>query len=143
MTDAYTQMMTLAQQGFYCSQIIMIMALELKVKENPDLIRAMGGLAGGMGFTGGTCGCLTGGVCMLGLFTAKGDANIPEDSNGRIMVKELVAWFEKEIGGLYGSSNCRDILQNDPVNKLKRCPGIIEKTWDKAIEILTDYGYEF
>ncbi|WMT83604.1 C-GCAxxG-C-C family protein [Terrisporobacter mayombei] len=47
--------------------------LDLEGKENPDLIRAMGGLIGGLGFNQKICGALTGGVCILGYFASKGE----------------------------------------------------------------------
>lgn len=143
MDDMFLQMMSMARQGFFCSQIIVKMALELEGKENPDLVRAMGGLIGGMGFSGGVCGCLTGGACMIGLFASKGDPDELEDSRANEMVQELVKWFEEEIGGKYSSINCRDILEGDPTNQTKRCPQIVERTFEKALNILSDRGYEF
>ena len=70
--DGMEQMMALRKQGFYCSQILILQGLELMGKSNPDLVRAMQGLAGGMGFSGEICGALTGGACLLGLYAGKG-----------------------------------------------------------------------
>ncbi|MBZ0309444.1 MAG: C-GCAxxG-C-C family protein, partial [Anaerolineae bacterium] len=67
------RMKKLKEQGFFCSQIIMILGLELQGKENPDLVRAMHGLAGGLGFTGETCGALTGGSSVLGVYAGRGN----------------------------------------------------------------------
>ena len=50
------RMVELAQKGFYCSQILLQLGLEMQGKENPDLIRTMGALAGGLGFSGDVCG---------------------------------------------------------------------------------------
>ena len=61
MTDQ-DRMLELKRQGFFCSQILMILALELQRRENAPLVRASHGLAGGLGFTGETCGALTGGA---------------------------------------------------------------------------------
>jgi len=41
------QLMQLRRQGFYCSQILILQGLEMTGKTNPDLVRAMHGLAGG------------------------------------------------------------------------------------------------
>ena len=60
MDQTLMRMLELDYNGYYCSQILMIMVLEAQGKRNPDLISAMGGLANGSGFTGGFCGCLTG-----------------------------------------------------------------------------------
>ena len=64
-------LMELGMQGFECSQILMMLALETDGCENPDLIRAMSGLTGGMGHCQKECGALTGGCCVLGYFAGK------------------------------------------------------------------------
>ena len=65
--DLYERIMELGSMGYHCSQIIMIMTLETIGEENPQLVKAMGGLGGGIGYCGDTCGCLTGGACAIGL----------------------------------------------------------------------------
>ena len=65
-------LMELGMQGFECSQILMMLALETDGCENPDLIRAMSGLTGGMGHCQKECGALTGGCCVLGYFAGRG-----------------------------------------------------------------------
>ena len=57
--DLYERIMELGSMGYHCSQIIMIMTLETIGEENPQLVKAMGGLGGGIGYCGDTCGCLT------------------------------------------------------------------------------------
>ena len=54
--DLFDRMLELSGQGYFCAQILMILALESEGKEDPDLIRAVGGLNGGLGFSGRTCG---------------------------------------------------------------------------------------
>ena len=54
--DELERMQELKQQGFYCSQILVMLGLEAQGKQNPDLVRAMQELAGGLGFSGDTCG---------------------------------------------------------------------------------------
>ena len=63
--DEMLKMLELSGQGFHCSQILLFLGLEAQGKSNPDLIRAMSGLAGGVGFCGDTCGALTGGACLI------------------------------------------------------------------------------
>ena len=63
--DLYERIMELGSMGYHCSQIIMIMTLETIGEENPQLVKAMGGLGGGIGYCGDTCGCLTGGACAI------------------------------------------------------------------------------
>ena len=63
--DDLEMMQELKSQGFVCSQIIVMMGLDLLGKENPDLVKAMHSLAGGIGYTGDVCGTLTAGACLL------------------------------------------------------------------------------
>ncbi len=142
MTDEFMRMIELSQEGFYCSQILLILGLEAQGKTNPDLIRAMGGLVGGMGFCGKTCGALTGGACLLGLYAGKGEAEELEDSRLNSMVAELVAWFEQEFQSAYGGIACNDILEQDPNNRAARCPQLVLKTYEKVNELLTANGYD-
>ena len=143
MTDEFMRMMELSQQGFYCSQIMIIMALEAQGKSNPDLVRAMSGLLGGIGFCGKTCGTLTGGVCLIGLYAGKGTVEEQPDSRLYLMMSELVEWFEKEYTAAYGGINCSDILQDDPRNRLSRCPQMVIATVGKVKEILAANNYDF
>ena len=48
--DLYERIMELGSMGYHCSQIIMIMTLETIGEENPQLVKAMGGLGGGIGY---------------------------------------------------------------------------------------------
>ena len=50
--DLYERIMELGSRGYHCSQIIMIMTLETIGEENPQLVKAMGGLGGGIGYCG-------------------------------------------------------------------------------------------
>ena len=66
--DLYERIIELSSMGYHCSQMIMILTLETIGEENPQLVKALGGLGGGIGYCGDTCGCLTGGACAIGLF---------------------------------------------------------------------------
>ena len=136
------RMMELAAQGFYCSQILLFMGLEARGKTNTDLIRAMSGLAGGLGFHGDTCGALTGGACLLGLAAGRGTAEEAEDERLNLMVGELVEWFQKTYGQLYGGIDCAAILADDPRNRTVRCPGLVTGTYAKVKELLMLNGFD-
>lgn len=138
--DLFDRMLELSNQGFYCAQILLILALESEGKEDPDLIRAMSGLNGGLGFTGHVCGALTGGCCFLGYFLGKGEAEEIEDPNASSVTAELVRWFEEAVGQEYGGCRCDDILEGNPANKMQRCPQIVEGVFTKCIEILQENG---
>jgi C_GCAxxG_C_C family probable redox protein len=88
--DNFDPLITLRRQGFYCSQIILLQGLKQMGKSNPDLIRAMHGLAGGLGFSGELCGALTGGAALLGLYAGKGAPEQEENLRLMFMVQDLV-----------------------------------------------------
>ncbi len=138
--DDLMRMMKLKQQGFYCSQILVSMGLEDQGKTNPDVVRAAGGLAGGLGFSGELCGALTGGACLLGLYAGKGIAEEKDNPRLDVMVKALVDWFQTEYGQQYGGIRCSDILANDPANMPARCPGMVVGTYQKVQELLSQFG---
>lgn len=133
------RMMELKQQGFYCSQILLSMALQDRDESNPALIRAARGLAGGLGFAGETCGALSGGACLLGLYAGKGLPDEPDNPRLDQMVQELVAWFKEEHDQKYGGIRCDDILAGEPANMRARCPNLVITTYEKANELLQTY----
>lgn len=142
MTSDTIRMIELAQQGFYCSQILLFLGLEAQGKVDPDLIRAMSGLAGGLGFSGDVCGALTGGACLLGLYAGRGAQDEEEDPRLNLMVSELVDWFSKEFGELYGGIQCRVILDEDPRNRTTRCPTMVMGVYEKVKGLLLENGFD-
>lgn len=142
MNNDFFRMVEIAQQEFFCSQILLMMGLEAQGKTNPDLIRAMAGLIGGLGFCGKNCGTLTGGACLLALYAGKGTDEEVEDSRLNSMIKELVEWFKQEQGSLYGGIDCEQIIGNDPQKRMERCPQIVYQTYEKVKNILFDHGYD-
>lgn len=140
--EEYEQLINLRNQGFYCSQIILLHGLEMMGKNNPDLIRAMHGLAGGLGFSGELCGALTGGACLLGLYAGKGAPEQDEDPRLSFMVEDLVKWFKAEFGEQFGGILCREILGSDSQNRTTRCPVMVGGVLQKAKELLVVNGYD-
>jgi C_GCAxxG_C_C family probable redox protein len=136
------QLMTLRRQGFYCSQIILLQGLEQMGKSNPDLIRAMHGLAGGLGFTGELCGALTGGACLLGLYAGKGTPEEEEDPRLMFMIKDLVDWFKAEYSKPFGGIRCEEILAGSSQNQMIRCPMLVKGVFQKVNEILMENNYD-
>jgi C_GCAxxG_C_C family probable redox protein len=141
MNEETFRMIEMSQQGFYCSQIQIKLGLENLGKDNIDLVRAMGGLAGGIGFTGKNCGALSGGACLLSLYAGKGAAEEKDDYEILTMISDLVQWFEDEFGTLYGGIDCKEILDGDEKNQVQRCPLIVSQTYEKVKEILEMNGY--
>ena len=140
--DDLNKITQLKQQGYYCSQILVLMGLELQGKENPDLVAPMQALAGGIGFSGHLCGALSGAACLLGLYAGKGKLEKAEDERLNLMLLDLSDWFESETGAQYGGVNCDQILEGNHANILQRCPGIILAVWQKSKELLVEYGFD-
>jgi C_GCAxxG_C_C family probable redox protein len=141
MNENAFRMFELARQGFTCGQVLMLMGLEAQGKTNPDLVRAMSGLAGGLGFSGKTCGALVGGVCLLGLYAGRGKPEEKEHDRFELMVNELVAWFGDYLQGNY---ECAQILGDKLENKQvsNQCGSIVAATYDRIQEILESNGID-
>lgn len=142
MNDDAFRVLDLAMQGFQCSQILVQISLEARGKENPELLSAMSGLTGGMG-CGKTCGALTGGCCVLGLYAGKSSAEHNADDRLQTMQTSFVEWFESEYTARYGSIECVGIVQDDMRNRMARCPTIVMESLEKLKEILDEHNYEF
>ena len=140
--DEIEQLMVLRRQGFYCSQILMLQGLEQLGKSNPDLIRAMHGLAGGLGFSGELCGALTGGASLLGLYAGKGEAGQPEDPRLDFMIMDLVKWFKAEYSEQFGGIRCEEILAGNSQNQSIRCPILVAGVLQKVKNLLVENGYD-
>jgi hypothetical protein len=140
--DDLIRIMELKQQGFYCSQILVLLGLELQGKSNPDLVRSVQALAGGIGFSGNLCGALTGGACLLGLYAGKGKPEEQEDERLNLMLLTLVDWFQTNTGVKYNGMDCDQILEGKQSNIPNRCPGIIQAVYQKSKDLLVEYGFD-
>lgn len=140
--DTTSQTIALGRKGFFCSQILMLQGLALQGKDNPDLVRAIQGLAGGIGFTGGNCGALSGGACLLGLYAGKGGEHEDEDLRLMLMIGELNEWFKERFGAQYGGIDCASILGDGMGNQMTRCPPMIDETLQKIKELLVAHGFD-
>lgn len=136
------RVLELGRQRFYCSQILMTMALDLQGRDDPALIRSMEGLAGGIGFSGEVCGTLTAGAAALGLYAGRGRATDDEDPTMVFMIEDLVRWFSEGYGAEYGGIRCREILATDPASQATRCPAMIAGTFQKVKELLVENGFD-
>jgi C_GCAxxG_C_C family probable redox protein len=135
------RILQLTRDGFCCSQSILMMGLEYDGREDPDLIRAMGGLCGGLGGSGEACGALTGACCLLGLFLSKGEAGETADPDCRAIIALFVDWFRGEaVSDCAGCLACRDILKGDQGRRQTVCPGLIHRCYEKAMSMLAEHG---
>ena len=144
MDDTMLRMMRLAQKGYTCSQILILLALEAKGEQNPALVRAAAGLAYGCGTGKGSCGVLTGGSCVIALFAGKGSDEEQESEKFMMMLQDLSDWFSERVGGQYGGIECQAIVgEEGPASARQRCGGILAETYAKVVEILIANGFDF
>ena len=95
--DLMDRILELSGYGYFCSQILAILMLEVTGEENPGLVKAMGGLNGGVGYSQGCCGCMTGGACLISWFTGKGQRTGRYTSqHNKPALAEFTQWFEEE-----------------------------------------------
>ena len=138
--DLFDRVMELSRYGYFCSQILAILTLELAGEENPKLVQAMGGLDGGVGYSKGCCGCMTGGACLISYFTGKpGDFEV-ENPAHKPALAEFTEWFRDEITAEYGGIDCEDIIGNNAAKRVEYCPQIIAASFEKCVQILEDRG---
>ena len=138
--DLFDRILELSRYGYFCSQILAILMLETTGEENPGLVRAMGGLNGGVGFSGGCCGCMTGGACVISYFTGKGQDTGMDDPAHKSAMGEFTRWFNEEMLIQYGGTECNDITRGNPAKRVEYCPQIIAATYEKCMEILSEKG---
>lgn len=110
-------------KGYCCSQIITHWGLKQMGKENPDMVQASAGLCFGMN-QGKNCGILSAGMCILHL----ADPEAADLENCR----DFYDWFEET----FGSIECDDLLEGNPLNKVEKCPMMIEASMTKLAELL-------
>lgn len=139
MSDYTTEMLALYEQGYDCAQILMRLVLDAEGKEDPDLIRALAGLNGGIGGSASTCGCLTGGACLLAYYVGKGADDETAHDNYREIMQRFTEWFKEYIAE-YGGCECYQILDGDNRNKIQRCPLLMEATLEECLTLLEENG---
>jgi C_GCAxxG_C_C family probable redox protein len=124
--DYEVRLNELKLQGYCCNQIMIMMGLEaLDKEENEDLINVMSGLCNGL-YSGLLCGVLSGGACLLSLYD-------PEKAASH-MINELVEWFTQK----YGTVNCNELVGEDMMGKIEKCPLMITETYEKILELLEE-----
>ena len=110
-------------KGYCCSQIIMELGLRKLGKANPDLIAAMAGLCNGL-WMGKICGILSAAICLLYLTD-------PEEAE-RFNASAFSDWFEDA----FGSTECDILIEGNPMNKVAKCPAMLESSFLKVCELL-------
>jgi hypothetical protein len=137
MDDILIRMLQLGQKGYNCSQILMLLGLEVRGETNSQLVRAMSGLAYGCGTGRGSCGVLTGGCCLLALYAAKGSDEETPSERLDLMLQELNDWFAARTGCEHGDMSCEIIVgEAGPVASRQKCGTLVAETYTKVMEIL-------
>jgi len=136
-------MLQMAGKGYGCSQILILLALEARGEHSPALVRAAAGLAYGCGTGKGSCGVLTGGCCVLGLFAGKGSDQEQESDKLMLMLQELSDWFSEHVGSRYGGIECQAIVGDEgPRAARQRCGVILAETYTRVMDILVSNGFD-
>lgn len=127
--------------GMKCSHILMTLALEARGETDPKLVRAMSGLALGVG-QGFNCGTLSAGACVLGLHAGRAREDEADDPRFAVLLDEFSGWFHVMAKERWGGIDCADIMKFDETLKAQRCPALIAEVWDKLGETLRDQGLD-
>ncbi|MDR0882277.1 MAG: C-GCAxxG-C-C family protein [Candidatus Adiutrix sp.] len=141
--DTQMMVMELAGQGYSCAQIVMLGGLRLMGRENPDLVRAMAGLANGAS-CGEICGALTGGLCLIGVHTAKGLDEERPVLGARMVTNALIKWFRQEKLKGQVAPDCAAIFEakgceyDGEMNSAVGCGELVADTWTKVIQLLQE-----
>ncbi|MDR0826795.1 MAG: C-GCAxxG-C-C family protein [Desulfovibrio sp.] len=142
MDDTQMMLLELSGKGYSCAQMVMIGGLRLMGRENPDLVRAMGGLAHGVGGCGEICGALSGAVCLISLHSGKGLDHEEPHLDHLLIMDELIEWFRADLCG-GGGISCAEILDTpDRVMNRMLCGRLVGGAWTKAVELLAGYGID-
>jgi len=141
MHDPDFSMLELSYKGYFCSQILLSLALRAQGRENPGLVRALSGLANGTTRGKGVCGALTGAACLLAYYAGKGDDHEQESERLPTMLEEYWDWFEENHAHRYGGSTCGHILA-DGAEPRERCAPMVAEAFRRCQDILLANGFD-
>ena len=132
MNDTLREVLRLSGDGYCCSQIMVLMGLDAIGDENPELLESVAGLCGGL-HSGLLCGILTGAACLLSM--------IDRINAKAVMIPKLTAWFKEQYEPCYGGISCVEIIEDNPGNRMDRCPRMMAETYEKCRELLAEFGH--
>jgi hypothetical protein len=143
MDDWMIRLLKLGGKGYTCSQIILLLGLEMQGESNPGLVRAMAGLAYGCGSGRASCGAFSGGCCLLALYAVKGSDEETQSEKLQAMLQDLSDWFGNQIGDPSGGMTCETIVGLEgPAAFRQRCGSLVADTFAKVLEILQTYEFD-
>lgn len=146
--DIKVDILQLAGLGYTCAQIVVIMGLRVMGRENPDLTRAMAGLAMGAS-CGSLCGALTGGLCLISLHAGKGLDDERPVLGHRLPLAALVKWFTQEELKGEVAPTCRAIFEStgqtlnlETGTPAASCGDLVADTYVKALALVAEHGLD-
>ncbi|MDR2604230.1 MAG: C-GCAxxG-C-C family protein [Desulfovibrio sp.] len=129
-------------KGYNCGQVVMIGGLRRMGRDNPDLVRAVGGLVHGVGDSGEICGAISGAACLVSLHIGKGFDDERPHPDGMLIMDELIGWFREEMCG-GGAITCSALIDDpDRVMHGRFCGRLLGACLIKAMKLLAQYGID-
>ncbi|HOO62490.1 MAG TPA: C-GCAxxG-C-C family protein [Synergistaceae bacterium] len=130
------------QEGYCCSQMMLLAGLAFRNSENPELIASLEGLCKGGYEPSGTCGAFTGACCLLGLYAGKGFPEKEKDIRLPLMLSQLHDWFREKWGTPGDTIMCGEILKTLSGAPPLACFPLVLETLAKTLEILEKQGFD-
>ncbi|MFH2094037.1 MAG: DVU_1555 family C-GCAxxG-C-C protein [Pseudomonadota bacterium] len=128
------QILKLKSQGYCCSQIMVLMVLDLLDKENEDLVHFARGLCMGGGTENGACGILAAGMCILAMYAQTDTEKLA------LMQEAYLIFFQTQAqSGIL----CKDILGDHyPVPRSETCGALLSQSHAQLMAILLENGFD-
>jgi hypothetical protein len=142
MNELERNVLSWGQEGFCCSQIMLLAGLALRGEENPELLASLEGLCKGGYDPSGTCGAFTGACCLLGFYAGKGSPEREKDPRLPLMLYALHEWFCQRFGLPENRIGCGEILRTLSGSPPLACAPLVLETLEKTLEILQDQGFD-
>ncbi len=143
MDETLFQVLEFANQGYCCSQIMLLLFLQHLQEEHPALIRSAQALCTGAIDRDKDCGILNGGLLVLGLYCGKGEAYEEPDARLPLLLTELHTWFRDSACASYGGTSCAAIIgQESPAPHPQICGELTAKTYEKIYDLLLENGFD-
>lgn len=130
------KILKLKNQGYCCSQIMVLMILELMDRQNDDLVNFSRGLCMGGGMESGPCGILTAGIAIFAMYAKKGDERLT------LMQDSFITFFQ--IAAQKGQSvACKDIAGSFyPASNPDICSTLLISSYSQIITTLVENGFD-
>ncbi|MCG8530019.1 MAG: C-GCAxxG-C-C family protein [Desulfovibrionales bacterium] len=145
LSDIQLQLLQLAGKGYCCSQILVSLALEYSGQENPQLVRAAESLCSGMFSCNGTCGLLSGGALLIGLYAGHDAETEEKNEHLPVLLESFTDWFRQRTTEEHGGITCGHILGETcgtPVPDTTKCGTLLAETFSFIESLLAEYGYD-